>query len=96
MPYDNIKKATENQGFTVSLEDTFFEKPQGAQIDTPLPPTPPPSCFRFKYYYLCGRVKKSKAINSLYIKLVVKNSDITKLANFNTAESNILTTKYFI
>ena len=30
-----ILKATKNQGFTLSLEDTFFEKPQGGQIDTP-------------------------------------------------------------
>ena len=33
-------KVTKNQGFTLSLEDTFFEKPQGGgQIDT-LPPSP--------------------------------------------------------
>ena len=28
-----ILKVTKNQGFTLSLEDTFFEKPQGGQID---------------------------------------------------------------
>ena len=36
-----ILKVTKNQGFTLALEDTFFEKPQGGggQID-------PPSRFR--------------------------------------------------
>ena len=38
-------------------------------------------------------VKNSKVINILDIKLV-KNSNITKLANFNIAEGNILTDKY--
>ena len=48
-----ILKFTKNQGFTLSVEDTFFEKPQEeSQIDPPLPPTPthpfPPSLFRVK------------------------------------------------
>ena len=30
-----ILKVTKNQGFTLSLEDTFFEKPQWGQIDLP-------------------------------------------------------------
>ena len=31
-----ILKVTKNQGFTLSLEDTFFEKPQGGgQFDPP-------------------------------------------------------------
>ena len=30
-----ILKITKSQGLTFSLEDTFFEKPQGGQIDTP-------------------------------------------------------------
>ena len=30
-----ILKVTQNQGFTLSLEDTFFEKPLGGQIDPP-------------------------------------------------------------
>ena len=34
-----LLKATKNHGFTLSLEDTFFEKRQGGQID-------PPSRFR--------------------------------------------------
>ena len=34
-------KVTKNEGFTLSLEDIFFEKPQGSQID-------PPSRFRVK------------------------------------------------
>ena len=33
------KKVTENRSFTLSLEDTFFEKPHGGQIE-------PLSCFR--------------------------------------------------
>ena len=39
-----ILKVTKNQGFTISLEDTFFEKPQGredgggGQIDPPPSP----------------------------------------------------------
>ena len=42
-----ILKVTKNQGFSLSLEDTLFEKPQGkrgGQIDTP----PRLSRFRFK------------------------------------------------
>ena len=31
--YDNIKSHKKNQGFTLSLEDTFLEKQQGGQID---------------------------------------------------------------
>ena len=30
-----ILKVTKNQGFTLSLEDTFFEKPQGCPADSP-------------------------------------------------------------
>ena len=41
---------------------------------------------------MCVRVEKSKTINILDVKLV-KNSDIIKLENFNTAESTILTNK---
>ena len=37
-----ISKVTKKQGFTLSLEDTLFEKPVGGQID-PLPPSPPPA-----------------------------------------------------
>ena len=29
MCFEIISKVTKNQGFTLSLEDTFFEKPQG-------------------------------------------------------------------
>ena len=38
-----ILKVTKSQGFSLSLEDTLFEKLQGGQID----PTPP-SRFRVK------------------------------------------------
>ena len=31
-----ILKVTKNQGFPLSSEDTFFEIPQGGQIDHPL------------------------------------------------------------
>ena len=30
-----ILKVIKNQGSTLSLEDTFFEKPQGGQTDPP-------------------------------------------------------------
>ena len=37
-----ILKVTKNQGFTLSLEDTFFEKPQEGRAKlSPLPPLPP-------------------------------------------------------
>ena len=36
-----ILKVTKKQGFTLSLKDTFFEKPQGSQFDSP--PLPPPA-----------------------------------------------------
>ena len=41
-----ILKVTKNQGFTILLQDTFFEKPEKNQID----PSPPhhPNCFRVK------------------------------------------------
>ena len=37
-----LLKVSKNQGFTISLEDAFFEKPQGGRSNWP----PPPSCFR--------------------------------------------------
>ena len=40
-----ILKATKNYGLTISLEDTFFEKPQGNQIN----PTPGQDVLRFIY-----------------------------------------------
>ena len=47
MCFQIILKVTTNPGFTLSLEDTIFEKPQGKgdQFLTP-PPFPPPSRFR--------------------------------------------------
>ena len=43
-----ILKVTKKQGFPISLEDTFFEKPQWrGQIERPHP-HPSPSCFRIK------------------------------------------------
>ena len=42
-------KVTKKQNFTLSLEDTFFEKPQGGPIETPSHPLHPhPSRFRIK------------------------------------------------
>ena len=35
-----ILKVTKNQGFTLSLEDTFLEKPQEGQFDPLFPPLP--------------------------------------------------------
>ena len=40
-----ILKVTKNQGFTLSVEDTFFEKPQGGS-NWP----PPPSRFRVNLF----------------------------------------------
>ena len=33
-----ILKVSKNQSSTFSIEDTFFEKPQGGQLDPPPPP----------------------------------------------------------
>ena len=42
-----ILKVTKKQGFTLCLEDTLFEKPQGVgQIESLPPPRPTTSCFR--------------------------------------------------
>ena len=38
MCFKIILKVTKNQGFTLSLEDTFFEKPQDGQVDPSLNP----------------------------------------------------------
>ena len=46
MCFKIILKVTKNQGFTLSLEDTFSEKPRGGQIEPP-----PPSPFRVKGEY---------------------------------------------
>ena len=35
MCFKIISKVTKNQGFTLTLEDKFFEKPQGDQFDLP-------------------------------------------------------------
>ena len=35
MLFKIILKVTKNQGFTLSLEDTLFEKPQGDQFGNP-------------------------------------------------------------
>ena len=40
-------KVTKNEGFTLSLEDTIFKKPQEGVKLTP----PPPSRFRVKVNY---------------------------------------------
>ena len=36
-----ILKVTRTKGFTLSLEETFFKKPQGDQNDTPRPSLQP-------------------------------------------------------
>ena len=74
-----ILKVTKNQRFTLSLEDTFFEKPHGwGQIDHTLPP----SRFRIKvfatdvrvycllkvFYFIQGRnVTVKKIIKRLFL-----------------------------
>ena len=40
MCFKTILKFIKNQGFTLSLEDTFFEKPQAGVKLTPPPPPP--------------------------------------------------------
>ena len=37
MCFKIILKVAKNQGFILSLEDTFFEKPQRGQFDPPPP-----------------------------------------------------------
>ena len=48
----NILKVTKNpQGFTLSLKDTFFEKPQGrGQIETPPLPLLPPAVLELNIF----------------------------------------------
>ena len=46
-----ILKVTKNQGFPLSLEDTFFEIPQGGQIDHPLAVL---GLSSRKYYVFCS------------------------------------------
>ena len=41
MRLKTILKVTKYQGFTLSLEDTFFKKPQGEGSNWPSPPQPP-------------------------------------------------------
>ena len=41
-----ILKVTKNQGFILSLEHIFLEKPQGGESNSPSPPhDPPPQLF---------------------------------------------------
>ena len=37
LTYENVKSQKKMQGFTISSEDPFSEKPQGGQIDLPQP-----------------------------------------------------------
>ena len=56
-----ILKVTKNQGFTLSVEDAFFEKPQGGGWGVKLTP-PSPSSFRVKqdvFDLLLAAAKKS-------------------------------------
>ena len=51
-------KVTKNQSFTLSLEDTIFEKPQRMSNWPPPPPPPPPICrFRVKVELLINGFK---------------------------------------
>ena len=47
MYFNIILKVTKNQGSTLSVENTFFRKPQGGQFD---PPPPPRRHIRVKPY----------------------------------------------
>ena len=64
MTYDNIK-SHKNHGFTLSLEDTFFEKPQGVggQIDLPS------SRFRVNHSKAIGQ----NSIPTKILKLLIDN-----------------------
>ena len=64
-----ILKVTKKQGFTLSLEDTFFEKPQeGGQIDRP-------SRFRVKKYIMLDKIciSPSMCLENGYIRLVLRD-----------------------
>ena len=58
-----ILKVTKIQGFTLSLENTSFEKPQegGDKID---PPPPPPSPFRVKDNILAADLVEMESLSS--------------------------------
>ena len=51
-----ILKVTKSQGFTLSLEDTFFEKPQGVKLTAPSPPAVLglKAVFQFSEEFQCG------------------------------------------
>lgn len=60
-----IVKVTKDQGFTLSLEGIFLEKPMGSNLppDHPPPPFPPKS---FKGQYLFAAVLDRKLIPSVF------------------------------
>ena len=85
-----ILKVTKNQDFTLSLEDTFFKKPQGGrrvQIDSPLP-----NRFRVKEDLLCDfsntndpverAIQKYK--NHLSIQMIKETFDNDKTFSFDS------------
>ena len=56
-----IFEVTKIYGFTLSVEDTFLEKPQGAQIG------PPPSCLRVKSVLNDGNKQNSQVFLDGYL-----------------------------
>ena len=74
MIYDNIK-SHKNQGFTLSLEDTFFDKPQGELKLTP------PSRFRVKLIILL-RFLDVLVVSELKKGNSKKEGRVTKIVSF--------------
>ena len=85
-----ILKVTKNQGFTLSLEDTFFKKPHGGVKLTPHPPPPRPFLRRFrlkalwddqgkiKMFYGMSRVKKQLSGKRSIQKFRFRNLELFK------------------
>ena len=64
-----ILKVTRKQGFTLSLEDTFFEKPQEeGQIDRP-------TRFKVKNYIMLDKIciSPSMCLQNDYIRVVLRD-----------------------
>ena len=52
MSFKMILKVTKNQAFTLSLEVTFFGKPQGGRGEVKLTPTPAVLGLKFREYFV--------------------------------------------
>ena len=85
-----ILKATKNQGFTLSLEDTFFEKPQRGEGGSNYPP-PLLSRFRVNQYKavacMCAYLSKSGDERSQVMSQTLKEAFEDKLGNYQQMKS---------